>query len=62
MDKTTEFIFNHNDDLEDSVFNIAEDETKPKVDLTYNFTNFVENVETGADHNLIFCSEILKQI
>ena len=36
-------IFHHNDDL-DSVFNIAEDETKPKVEVTINFTNLVENV------------------
>ena len=54
VDKTVEFIFNHNDDLKDSVLNIAEDETKPKVKITFNFTNLVENVETGNEHNLLF--------
>ena len=53
VDKTVEFIFNHNDDLKDSVLNIAEDETKPKVKITFNFTNLVENVETEAEHDLI---------
>ena len=24
------------------------------MEITYNFTNLVENVETGADHNIIF--------
>ena len=36
-----------------TVFNIAEDETKPKVEITFNFTNLVEDVETGAEHGLI---------
>ena len=53
VDKTVEFIFNHNNDLKYSVLNIAEDETKPKVEVTFNFTNLVENVETGAEHDLI---------
>jgi len=53
VDKTVEFFFNHNNDLEYSILNIAEDETKSKVEVTFNFTNLVENVETGADHNLI---------
>ena len=43
-----EFIFNHNDDLKDSVFDINEDEAKPKAEITFNLTNLVENVETGA--------------
>ena len=43
-----EFIFNHNDDLKDSVFDINEDEAKSKAEITFNLTNLVENVETGA--------------
>ena len=43
-----ELIFNHNDDLKDSVFDMNEDETKPKAELNFNLTNLVENVETGA--------------
>ena len=31
VDMSIEFIFNHNDDLKDSVFDINEDETKAKV-------------------------------
>ena len=60
VDKTVEFIFNHNNDLEYSVLNIAEDETKPKVEVTFNFTNLVENVETGAEHDLISWFGFLK--
>ena len=43
-----ELIFNHNDDLKDSVFDMNEDETKPNAELNFNLTNLVENVETGA--------------
>ena len=48
VDMRIEFIFNHNDDLKDSVFDINEDEAKPKAEITFNLTNLVENVETGA--------------
>ena len=48
VDMRIEFIFHHNDDLKDSVFDMNEDETKPKAELNFNLTNLVENVETGA--------------
>ena len=43
-----ELILNHNNDLKDSVFDINENETKPKAEITFNLTNLVENAETGA--------------
>ena len=48
VDMRIELILNHNNDLKDSVFDINENETKPKAEITINLTNLVENVETVA--------------